>query len=833
MKEGAMTTAFSHNREFDFVRMDGLRRATGRPPHEWDFYILKELLDNALDVDEVEWRKDMSRPPRIAVCVEYIPVPDLKSQQLSIEVSNRAVFPVEQVPDIFDTKRYTSRKAFIKGLTRGALGNALKTLLGIPYVMHNQTAGDWRLALKPLSIKSGGSEYLPRYYVDTLAQTVETTCERNNCVPVDGTSISIGLDHFGQERPRTLAEIKAFAWQYHLCNPHAAMSWSVSIGEEEWDEVYEPDVQWMNKFRGIAPIHWYSLTAFQDVLAALYREQQAMNGGGFLTLEGVCRRFVDPKDEVAAKQLSAFQPTRLTSDDISGPTGEKLYKMMRRATPRIDASKLGAIGPEHVRGVLSATLPVDGEILYACQASNDPDSVFVIEVAVAVLREGKRQLWTAMNFSPTYADPFMSRNLYAPVQPDEPVLGLRGFLDAYGYIEETPIVVFVHLISPNLETNEFSKTEINHVPYKQVLGEMLDQLCTELRQQQEEGELQLEESVYQILDMILQDIRENERFIPDQLREKVHAHLLKNLLYASWLGRAEASARLQTYITTYLTRNNRFAQIIARPAIGMITIPLHPDRHFAISTEHISKDLFVSHHVNKILYVQERALEEVVIGNHWLSRLDMALLHNPQESDGLRSVVMQSIVKSGLPVLVWHNADDEGEKLVAQMQTWISERHIEAQRLIDLGLYAMPDQPTQLIAMMPGEQIAWLQRCLEELHLPLKALPRDQDLRHDIGQRLEDLFFKRLMERLNISRSVLYQDFDLRFHIVNMLRQEQLDIVVRQRLLQAEYMDATYDAVVNTVVNEFFQKLLQQYNGDVQRFMRSVRLVRVDNEGEA
>jgi DNA topoisomerase VI subunit B len=828
-----MTTAFSHNREFDFVRMDGLRRATGRPPHEWDFYILKELLDNALDADEVEWRRDASNSPRIAVCVEYIPVPELKSQQLSIEVSNRAVFPVEQVPDIFDTKRYTSRKAFIKGLTRGALGNALKTLLGIPYVMHNQTAGDWRLALKPLSIKSCGSEYLPRYHVDALAQTVETTCERNNCAPVDGTSISIGLDHFGQERPRTLAEIKAFAWQYHLCNPHVAMSWSVSIGEEEWEAVYEADLRWTNKFRGIAPIHWYSLTAFQDVLAALYREQQAMSGGGFLMLEGICRRFVDPEDEVTAKQLSAFQPTRLTSDDISGPTGEKLYKMMRRATPRIDVSRLGAIGFKHVRRVLSATLPVDGEMLYACRTSNDPDSVFVIEAAVAMLREGKRQLWTAMNFSPTYADPFMSRNLYAPVQPDEPVLGLRGFLDAYGYIEETPIVVFVHLISPNLETNEFSKTEINHVPYKQVLGEMLDQLCTELRQQQEEGELQLEESVYQILDMILQDIRENERFIPDQLREKVHAHLLKNLLYASWLGRAEASARLQTYITTYLTRNNRFAQIIARPAIGMITIPLHPDRHFAISTEHISKDLFVSHHVNKILYVQERALEEVVIGNHWLSRLDMALLHNPQESDGLRSVVMQSIVKSGLPVLVWHNADDEGEKLVAQMQTWISERHIEAQRLIDLGLYAMPDQPTQLIAMMPGEQIAWLQRCLEELHLPLKALPRDQDLRHDIGQRLEDLFFKRLMERLNISRSLLYQDFDLRFHIVNMLRREQLDIVVRQRLLQAEYMDATYDAVVNTVVNEFFQKLLQQYNGDVQRFMRSVRLVRVDNEGEA
>jgi hypothetical protein len=827
-----MGTAYSLNREFDFVRMDGLRRATGRPPHEWDLYILKELLDNALDADEVEWRKDVTRLPYIQVCIGYIPVPELKSQQLSIEVGNRAAFPIEQVPDIFDTKRYTSRKAFIKGLTRGALGNALKTLLGIPYVMHNRTAGDWKLALKPLSIKSRSSEYLPRYHVDTLAQTVKMTCERNTCAFVDGTSISVGLDHFGQEQPRTLAEIRTFAWQYHLCNPHATMSWSVIIDEEEWEEVYEPDPQWTNKFRGIAPIHWYSLTAFQDVLAALYREQQATSSDNFLALDSVSCRFVDPEDVITTEHLSPFQPACLTSDDISGATSEKLYKMMRRATPRFDASRLGAIGSEHIRRILTATLPIDGEILYACQASNDPDSIFVIEAAVAMLREGKRQLWTAMNFSPTYADPFLSRNLYAPAQPDEPVLGLRGFLDAYGYTEETPIVLFLHLISPNLETNEFSKTEINHVPYKQILGEMLDQLCMELQEQQDDEELKLEENIHHILSLILRDVRGNERFIPDQLREKVRAQLLKHPLYVSWLGRSEATARLQTYITNYLTRNDLFAQVIARPAVGTITIPLHPDRHFALSTEHISKEIFTSHHVNKILYVQERALEEVVIGNDWLSRLDMALLHHPQESEGLRSVVIQCILKSGLPVLVWHNADEAGQNLVIQMRTWISERHIEAQRLIDLGLHAVPDRPTQLIAMMPGEQIAWLHWQLEGLHIPLKAIPHDQELRHDISQRLEDLFFRRIMERLNKNRSDLYRDFDIKFHIVEMLKQEQLDSVAKQRLLQAECMD-TYDTVANTIVDEFFRKLLRQYNGDMQRFMRHVELIRVANEEEA
>ncbi len=31
-----MPEAFSFNREFDFIRLDGLRRATGRPPPKWD-----------------------------------------------------------------------------------------------------------------------------------------------------------------------------------------------------------------------------------------------------------------------------------------------------------------------------------------------------------------------------------------------------------------------------------------------------------------------------------------------------------------------------------------------------------------------------------------------------------------------------------------------------------------------------------------------------------------------------------------------------------------------------------------------------------------------------
>src|SRR5262245_41911953 len=110
-----MPEPFSFNREFDFVRLDGLRRVTGRPAHEWDLYIVKELLDNALDADDALWCDDPAQLPRIQVRVEYIPVPARRAQQLFVQVGNRAVFPVRQIDEVFATQRYTSRKAFLKG----------------------------------------------------------------------------------------------------------------------------------------------------------------------------------------------------------------------------------------------------------------------------------------------------------------------------------------------------------------------------------------------------------------------------------------------------------------------------------------------------------------------------------------------------------------------------------------------------------------------------------------------------------------------------------------------------------------------------------------------
>jgi len=833
-----MTEAFSFSREFDFVRLDGLRRATGRPPHEWDLYIVKELIDNALDADETLWRNDPTQFPRVHVRMEYISVPERQSQQLFVQVNNRAMFPVEQMADIFATQWYTSRKAFIRGLTRGALGNALKTLLGIPYALRNRVAGDWTPELKPLSIFCNGTEYLPRYVVDSTTQAIRFECETKESKPVEGTVVSVGLDHFEQEMPRTLAQVELLAEQYHLCNPHAEFHWTVEIEGQEWTKEYAADPDWMNKFQETAPVQWYSPTAFQDLLGALYRKQCGDEATSKLPVEMVCRCFSGFDNEVVgasqdqpaiAVVIEALGQDSLAAADIEGPAATRLYRLLCRHSAGFDSVQLGCIGPEHMRAVLTHVVPVEGDVLYevATDAGDDPNVPFVIEAAVARLKDGKRQIWPAINFTPTYGDPFLRRWLRAPIQPDEPVLGLRGLLDAYSVRDDTPVVLFLHLICPNVEHDEFGKTEINHLPFKRVLSDVLDRLLTALRRAQEEEELRLEQAVFRALDAILAELDPVERFVFDQLLEKLRTRLSQDPALAAWLETPDALGRLRAYIASYQSRNAVLTQHVARPVAGTVAIPSHPDGHFSVPAERVSRDLLAGHHVNKMLYVHVRELEPVIIENGWLCRMDMALLRNPPAMERLEDAFVQCVVGSDLPILVLHDADEASCAVVEQMRTWLEERQLDTSRLVDLGLDAEVggsdgSQPARLVEMMPAELAAWLLARLETLGIPTKSLPADVDIRRDIRKRFERLLLGHLWEgvsqQLEVTR--LLGDLDRQLHFTETMIGQAMDVRLKHRLQQEAYTKS-YAAVLDELVGDFFEGFMHEHSAEVQALVQA------------
>jgi hypothetical protein len=831
-----MPEAYSINREFDFVRLDGLRRATGRPPHEWDLYIVKELIDNALDADEALWHKNPEQSLRVRIRVEYIKIPEPESQQLLVQVSNRAKFPVDQIEDIFATQWYTSRKAFIKGLTRGALGNALKTLLGIPYALRNRLAGDWRPNLKPMSILCDGKEYLPRYVVDSTAQSIRFECNEAESRSTKDTVVSVSLDHFEQEMPRTLDQVELLAQQYHLCNPHADFHWTVEIDREEWKEIYLAESGWSSNFQGVAPVHWYSPAAFQDLLGAQYRKRFGNAEDGRLPIETVHHCFTDSRGGVEDADweresietvTKAFGQSDLTKADIEGQLATQLYRVLCQHSPRLDSAELGCIGSEHVREVLTSSLPIEGEVIYesATDAGDDPSTPFILEAAVARLENGKRQIWTAINFTPTYGDPFLQRWLRAPVQPDEPVLGLRGFLDAYNVREDTPVVLFRHLICPSIEHGEFSKTEINHLPFKWKLGDVLDHLLMALRQAQEDEELRLRAAVFQALDAILKEVGPDERFVFDQLLEKLRVHLSRNPELAAWLETSDALGRLRTYVASYQNQDTPLAHYMARPATGTLSLPLHPARHFSVSAHHISRDLLAHRHVNKILYVQARELEPVVIENGWLCRMDMALLRNPPSPDGLENALVQCASSSDLPLLILHDADESGQEMAERMRSWLEGRVMDGSRIVDLGLDVLEDRgharPVRLVEMMPSELATWLMGRLEALGIPIKSMPGDDDIRRDIHKNVEQMLLGHLWEGVSQQLEVtqLLEDIDRQLRLTETMMGHAIDEQIRRSLAQTSCTES-YAAVLDDVVDEFFEGFMRDHGAHLQDLAR-------------
>src|ERR687891_1504196 len=118
-------TTFRTSRLLEFCSRKEVVAQTGHEPDAWPLVVLKELVDNALDVCE-----EAGTAPEVRI----------KLTNSSITVTdNGPGIPPETVASILDfTTRTSSREAYVSP-TRGAQGNALKTLLAMPFVLDGDT----------------------------------------------------------------------------------------------------------------------------------------------------------------------------------------------------------------------------------------------------------------------------------------------------------------------------------------------------------------------------------------------------------------------------------------------------------------------------------------------------------------------------------------------------------------------------------------------------------------------------------------------------------------------------------------------------------------------
>ncbi len=118
-------TTFESSRAGEYFDARQLSALTGVPKDEFASVCLKELIDNALDACETA-----QVAPEVGVEVER------KDGALCLSVSdNGPGIPPEVVRKVLDYSISVSDKAAYRSPTRGAQGNALKTIIGIPYAL--------------------------------------------------------------------------------------------------------------------------------------------------------------------------------------------------------------------------------------------------------------------------------------------------------------------------------------------------------------------------------------------------------------------------------------------------------------------------------------------------------------------------------------------------------------------------------------------------------------------------------------------------------------------------------------------------------------------------
>jgi hypothetical protein len=465
-------TTFRTSREMDFFSERELVTQTGHDRSEWPLVICKELIDNSIDAAE-----ESRVAPMIEVCCD--------AGGISV-ADNGPGLPESTLEGQLDfSKRVSSREAYVSPC-RGAQGNALKTLLPMPYVLDSENGR--------VIVEASGLRHTISCRMDSISQRPAIHHERqkskNRKLRLSekklaqnvGTFFRLDWKPIKDEwpfQPRPLDHwrepVQRLVEGFALFNPHLTISLEWFGEARTWKATNLKWKKWLPS--DWTSSHWYAHANLERLIGAYitHERDQGLNGNGKLVndflaefdgLSGSAKR-TKVLNDCGLKRLRLSELA--TDGQLDTRRIDALLAAMRRYTRPIKSERLGLIGEVHFRarflemGIKPESFRYEKKLAKPEKVKNeeierDEKASFlpwVLESAFGWLgqeSEDERKIFAGANWSAAIKNPFRSFGSTGE--------GLEAELNNLKAGAYEPIIFALHLAHPRISYTDRGKSAL-------------------------------------------------------------------------------------------------------------------------------------------------------------------------------------------------------------------------------------------------------------------------------------------------------------------------------------------------------------------------------------
>jgi histidine kinase/DNA gyrase B/HSP90-like ATPase len=440
--------AFRVSRLMEFCTKRELQNQTGHGVYDWPLVVLKELMDNALDACE-----EAEVAPVVSITVE--------PGSITIQDNGGGMKPAT-IKSILDyTIRVSSREAYVSP-TRGAQGNALKTILAMGYVLDREECDSNTEAVGVTIIESREVKHHIEFRVDHVNNEPKITHT------VTPSSINVGTK-ISVKWPATLEwdsdDFMQLAESYVWFNPHLSLrgTWR----GREFVNVVATNPTWKKWGpRNPTSAHWYDETRLQRYLAAHVARDRDLRRHRTVRefiaeFRGLSGTAVQRKvlDEVGCSHQSLAQFFGI--DTVNRKGIAKLLASMRKHTKPVAPKHLGVIGADHLKQRFLAAGGNAETFKYQQRKGTTSEGIpYIIEFAFGLHQSGltqggtsiSRKFITGANWSVGINNPFRAFGSTGE--------GLESTLAKVRANASQPVICALHLASAYIQYADRGKSSI-------------------------------------------------------------------------------------------------------------------------------------------------------------------------------------------------------------------------------------------------------------------------------------------------------------------------------------------------------------------------------------